>query len=356
MNCQIDKVWSLLLQKGLVQGSSPAIEQIESPWYVKALLAFSGWLAALFLLGFIGVGLAFIMRDHIASFVIGMMMIGSAFAMLRMPKSAFFEHLALAISLAGQALIAFAIFDIFKQDDEVAWLLIAILQAPLVAIMPNFLHRVFSSLFAALAFSMALSSVGAPYVFSGVVIFVASWLWLNEFQYPKDMERIKAIGYGLVLALIQLKGTALFGFSGISQRAVNKQSELFIQPWMGELLASLALLYVVWQLLQRYGHTVSESFSMTVLFGTLVICAASMEATGISAGLVIILLGFSCGNRVLMGLGIASLLFYISSYYYLLDVTLLHKAGTLLCVGLALLSMRWFMLHITARKTEVNDV
>ena len=48
----------------------------------------------------------------------------------------------------------------------------------------------------------------------------------------------------------------------------------------------------------------------------------------------------------LLGLGIASLLFYISSYYYLLDATLFAKAQTLLIVGLVLLAVRWLMVRI----------
>jgi uncharacterized membrane protein len=56
---------------------------------------------------------------------------------------------------------------------------------------------------------------------------------------------------------------------------------------------------------------------------------------------VIMLLGFSASNRILLGLGIIALLFFVSSYYYLLDSTLLVKATTLLSVGVILLGTRW---------------
>jgi uncharacterized membrane protein len=42
-------------------------------------------------------------------------------------------------------------------------------------------------------------------------------------------------------------------------------------------------------------------------------------------------------------LGIVSLLFYLSSYYYTLEATHLAKAQTLLVVGLVLLAARWLM-------------
>ena len=51
------------------------------------------------------------------------------------------------------------------------------------------------------------------------------------------------------------------------------------------------------------------------------------------------------GLRVLTGLGIAALLFYVSGYYYQLDVTLLVKSGVLAATGAVLLAARWLMLN-----------
>ena len=84
---------------------------------------------------------------------------------------------------------------------------------------------------------------------------------------------------------------------------------------MGDALAGAVALYVVWQLLRRRGLAISEWLSVAALVGTALLCAVSFEAQGMTVGVVIILLRFAGGNRVLLGLGIASLLFYISSYY-----------------------------------------
>jgi uncharacterized membrane protein len=354
MSRHSEQMWRTLVQAGLVLGPAPEAGKLESPWYVKVLLAFCGWLAALFLLGFIGVGFQFIMKSSTASFITGGAMIGGAFAILRMPKNEFFEHLSLAVSLAGQALVVLAIFDITKRNDEMAWMLVALLQVPLAIVMPNYVHRVFSSFVAAFSFSMTLTSMGAPYVFSSVIMFLAVWLWLNEFRYPQHMRKIRAIGYGLVLALIQLKGTALFRYETMAWRSVPNQPELWVQPWMGEVLAGAVTLYVVWQLLQRHGQAISERLAIMALLSTLLLCAVSMEARGLTVGMVIMLLGFEGGNRVLLGLGIVSLLFFISSYYYLLDETLLAKAQTLLIVGLVHLTVRWLMLRIMPREKEAK--
>ena len=348
MNQPSKTIWDTLQQAGLVQGDAPTTESLDSPWYVKVLLAFSGWLASLFLLGFIGVGFEAIFRSHVASAITGSLMIAGAYAILRIPKNEFFEHVALAVSLAGQALITWSLFD--SLNDKVAWIFVALLQVVLAIVMPNFVHRVFSSFIAAFSFSSFLYDIGVPYIFSSIVMFIAAWLWLHEFQYPKHMRKIHAIGYGTVLGLIQLKGVALFNFSHIGWRMRKTSAELWVQPWMAEVLAGVVMIYVVLQIMQRLGHRLPEPLAITALVCTVILSVVSIEAPGITVGMMILLLGFAGSNRVLMGLGILSLLFYISSYYYLLDATLLVKAQTLLVTGVVLLLVRWVMLNMIRRE------
>ena len=69
-----------------------------------------------------------------------------------------------------------------------------------------------------------------------------------------------------------------------------------------------------------------------------------MQASGVSIGFALLILGFSNSNKILQALGLTSLIFYISSYYYLLTLTLLEKAGTLLIIGLFILAIRYILL------------
>lgn len=348
-------LWATLQQAGLVQGDAPVPEQQESPWFVKILLAFSGWLASLFLLGFLGAGFHGLLRSVVASSVTGSLMIGVAYLILRIPKNEFIEHVGLAVSLAGQALITWSLFD--GLHDKAAWISLALIQVGLAVVMPNFVHRVFSSFIATYSFSMALVQFGAPYIFSSIVMFIVAWLWLHEFNYPKHIRKIHAIGYGSVLGLILLKGFTVFGIHHyFIWRMGRFNHDLWIQPWMAEVLAGVVMIYVVWQLLQRMGHRLSDPVAVTALVGTVILSAVSVKAPGITVGMMILLLGFAGSNRVLMGLGIVSLLFYISSYYYLLHATLLAKSGTLLVTGIVLLLARWILLKLIHQEKETTHV
>ncbi len=355
MSQQAKQLWATLVQAGVVEGQTPELPKLDSPWFVKLLLAFSGWLAAIFLLGFVSLGIQFLMESSTASFITGSVMIVGAFSILRMPKNEFFEHLALAVSLAGQALIVMAIFDISTNSESMIWILISLLQIMLVIIMPNFIHRVFSSFFATYALFMSLTFIGMPYLFSSIVLFLVAWIWLNEFRYPRQIKKIQAIGYGLVLALIQIKGADYFGYGILVWQADHLQIELWGQPWVDEVLAGSVALYVVWQLLLRHGQTILSRHSVIVLLGTFFIAIVSLEAPGITVGMVIILLGFAGSNRMLLSLGIMSLIFYISSYYYLLDATLLAKSQTLFIIGLVVLIVRWLVLSFNPSEKATEN-
>lgn len=345
MNHQTDQIWTLLQESGIVLGEQPEKEVSGSPWYVKVLLAFSGWLAAIFLLGFIGAAFEYVFKNSGIAGLVGVIMIAGAFALLRLHANEFVEHLGLATSMAGQALIIYAIFDLSHPNECMAWLLLAILQSALVAVMPNFVHRVISTLVAAIALSMALDAINIPYIVGGVLLFGISFCWLNEFRYPRQMKKMRAVGYGLVLAFVALKGAASFGYRAFSERFLHEHA-ILARFWLGEIVIGIVTVYVVWSLLQRYGQPMNGRLSMTTLVATLLVCTISIKVQGIAVGMVIVCLGFFGANRVLLGLGIVSLLFYISSYYYLLDATLLDKSLSLLVTGLVLLFVRGLLLYI----------
>ncbi|MCP4342869.1 MAG: DUF4401 domain-containing protein, partial [Desulfobulbaceae bacterium] len=247
----------------------------------------------------------------------GAMMTSGAFFVLRTPQNEFVEHLALALSLAGQALAVYAIFQFSTVSENTALLLVTLLQVMLALAMHNYIHRVFSSFFAAFSFSMFMIGVGWAFAVSAVLLLLVSWCFLNEFSYPQQMRKIRAIGYGLALALIIFKGTAVYGNSPLRYIFHINEPQLFL-PWAGELLTEAVTLYVVVRILLRNGLSLAGHLPLAVLAGTFFIGLVSLKVQGITVGMVIMIIGFAGSNRLLFGAGIMSLLFYISSYYYLL--------------------------------------
>ena len=349
---QSSQIWNLLLDKGLVSGSEPEQKQPDSPWYVKTLLAFSGWLASIFVFAFLVAGFSGLLNNSLACIIVGSGLIISAFMTLSQSKSEFFEHIGLACSLAGQALVVIAIFDLMDEHKALAWAVCAVFQLSLSLVMPNFIHRVFSSFFSAASFSISLSFGGSSAISGSLVMLVCAWLWLNEFKYPQKHKMLVGIGYGLTLSMIHFKGSALFGGGSMGWVTGHTSGTPWIEPWLGEALNCGVLLYVVWQVLTRYSVRLASPVAVLAIVATLVISGVSMEAKGIATGMMIITLGFLGSNRTLLGLGVLSLLFYFSSYYYFLEITLLAKAQILFIAAVALLVLRWILVKSPVWKQE----
>jgi len=339
-----EELWSALAAVGLTSGEMPAAED-HTPWYVRVMLGFAGWLAASFLLGFIGVGFAFVMQSKTAAVSVGFMVIAAAYAVFRMaPRNDFSAMFGIAVSFAGQALVAFGILGLFERGITGAapYLTIAAIEAALALIMPNFIHRVVSAYAAGFALMYACEVSGAHALAAGVLAASVAFAWLQEARFGKGVAIASPIGYGLTLALIQVEGMASWRHS--LAMLIGEKPFLGASPWIGEALVGIAFLVSVWLLLRRAAWEPGEPRTLLGLAAAAVVSAASFKAPGIAAGLMIVLLGFAGGNRVLAGLGIASLLFYMSSYYYLLDTTLLVKSGVLLATGVVLLGARALIL------------
>src|SRR5262249_18588128 len=74
----------------LVEGTLPEAGEAASPWFIRVMLGFAGWLGALFLLGFVGAAFAFVFKSASAALFMGACACAAAIAIFRAaPKSGF---------------------------------------------------------------------------------------------------------------------------------------------------------------------------------------------------------------------------------------------------------------------------
>ncbi len=355
MSIEKQNIWQTLKQAKIIEGEEPKSDTIKTFWHTKILLAISGWVAALFLLLFLGLLFSSSLETPSVALVLGTMMIIGGIALLQMFKNDFYENLAFAMSFAGQALIIYTIFE--NTDGKTQWILTSLFFALITLFVPSYIHRVVGSFLAASTFSITLFLFGIPGIGNALVIFATAFLWLHEFDYPKYMSAQRAVGYGLALALIyiNINGSIFLSYNFIIQDMFYTFNGIWMPAWIEEFLIGVIALYVAWQILKRYGHKITDLHTLSVFVATMILTAISLEVYGVITSILILLLGFSNSNRVLMGLGIASLLFSVSSYYYLLNITLLGKAQNLLILGLVLLAIYWLLSHFVLTDKEVKN-
>jgi len=102
-NISTEQLWHRLAEAGLVIGESAPMADRHSPWFVRAMLGFAGWLGALFLFGFVGVSLQFILTNPTASLITGASVCAAAAFIFRVSRGKDFAvQFGLAVSFADR--------------------------------------------------------------------------------------------------------------------------------------------------------------------------------------------------------------------------------------------------------------
>jgi len=338
-------IWQKLQEQSIVKGELSASDKIKTPWFIKLLLAFSGWFASLFIFGFFLLILNELIENSIACLLIGAGLIFIAYHTLQKKHSEFLEHLMLACSLAGQALIAWALFITESTTFSVfPWLALFILQSALSLFMPHYIHRACCAFFASLAFTICLYYWHLSAFTSASLLLLVMVLILNEWHSIKWQPIFESISYGVISLLILLKATHAISYDlsyWLNESAVSHTWYAYLD----ELLLIFSMIYLILTLISRSPTVFPIKIKRVILIATIGLCLLSMQASGITLSVALLILGFSNSNKLLQALGLTSLLFYISSYYYLLTLTLLEKSGILLIMGIFILIIRYVLLN-----------
>ncbi|MEM7081414.1 MAG: DUF4401 domain-containing protein [Pseudomonadota bacterium] len=338
-------VWERLERAGMVSGEAPILPEPESPWFVKLLLAVSGWAASLFLL--VGIVIVFgnVFDQPAVALTTGLILVALAIIALRTLQNDFFEHSALALSLAGQGLMSIGVYEIMGDFDAPFFWLFAAFQLGLCFVVPSFVHRVWSACIAVLCVFFALQRPELHHLVGGTVMFGVASVWLNEYLFPRHVARNTAIAYGATLAVGLV---ALFPLLGVRIDDVRAavgvgpaDAEWYELPMVGKALVFFALLYTVWGIMRRYSLNMRQQ--RWVVLAAIALGALSFNVSGITIGVILLLLGFAASNTVLSGIGFVVLLGFFGIYYYQLEQTLLVKSGIFVALGVSLLLIRWVL-------------
>ena len=343
------KLLITLHQAGLLTEDIPLHKEpkVPTPWFVQALHALSGWLASIFFLLMLGSMFYRLFDTPPALLTIGIVLILFAFLLLRRSSNTLFlEHGALALSLAGQALVSFAFFQWGKPHTltyPLPWLALTVMEGILLITIPHYLHRIVSALAAGLTLIHAAALFGIGTIVTPLILGLTVWIWLREFHSPDMIMLKQAAGYGLSLALLWSAGTHF----GEGFFLVDHASRLHFglnHPGVTALLNGAVMLYTV-TILARNGKRGSTPSPFTLLLPLLPLALLSVWMHGLSAALTLLIVGFARGSRLLQGMSLAALLWTVGQFYYTLQTTLLVKSALLIAAGAVLLTTYAVLKH-----------
>ena len=181
--------------------------------------------------------------------------------------------------------------------------------------MPNFLHRVLAAGGAAIALALgvnqlALHGLAAPLLCAGPRLGLARAEALG-----RSGELWRPVGYGLVLALLLVETFRLFGVTEWFGLGGEAPGWMRIHgPLIGRALTAALLVLVAIVIALREGHPPTGRVTLAAAGGALLLGLLSLGAPGLASALLILLLGFAAGNRILMALGILSLLGFVEPF------------------------------------------
>lgn len=315
--------------KLIVLDSELAAREYPTPWYLRVLSGFCGWLAAFFLLSFLGLVFPFLYKNQGAMFFMGGLYIVTAFGIFRQKSNDFVEHLGLAVSLTGQFYIAFALFSSTGINHALPLLIMTLFQIALSILMPNYIHRILSAYFATVSLSLLMGILHMSSFFSAVMLLLIAFIWLNEYTLTRKVSALQAIGYGLTISLIQFKTSMLFSFTNTWQQ----EGLPIVNAWLDEGLNTIVLLFVIYLMRNKDKLFLPQKDKWIAIALFVLLVVMNVFANGIVCGFTILLIGYGTHNRALTILGVVALLINLSSYYYLLDLSLLSKSVVLMSTG-----------------------
>jgi uncharacterized membrane protein len=325
----------------------------DLPWYLPIIVAIGAWVASCFFLGSAIVLIGWQDEHKTTIGFIGVALLIIAVAVGRQKWGVFVGQCALAVSLAGQAMIYYGFVNEHFHPLGMATVISIGLAALLYVAYPNFLSRLMTC-FAALQLTLFWIYAGDNgELFSGaqrvqsdlsqLILFywafhLAAICWC--FLRPRHSVLFAPLGYALIASL------AAWQVENLSNVWVRSTEISYSVPWVEWMFFHL-----------RTGLTALTLFGVSIwaaggifllrekasLFMGLALALAALVwlgSGGVLLALLLMLLGFSLQNRAVLGLGIILFPIFLAHYYYNLNLDLLAKSGVLIGSGMVVLLLR----------------
>jgi len=281
------------------------------PWFVVLLLGFSGWLAGLF--GLLFLGLLFKPDGAPGFAVIGAVLLAGAFGLYRVADGAFQEQLALAVSIAGHVSITVAI-GLGTDSPAGTAFAVAAIQAAWAVVVPNRAARALATLFGAIAWALAVRF---------------AW-WGHDFDHHHRQVSLLAALVGWVVVWGPVVVAALSAVAGEVRWMAAGRARL-VRPLLVGLLLALGFGTLVSQPTPALLFWEPEGPARTDWL-------ALWPLLSVGGSILALALAHALRSRPLMGAAIAAALLHVVHFYLLVGATLLTKAAIMGVVGLLLLA------------------
>lgn len=297
----------------------------DAPWYMQLVLGVGAWITAIAALFFVGAVMDLVLDidepDAVIAVTGAAVFVASLWLLRHRPHGAFTAHAAVAFATAGTLLAA---AGVGMPAESLGWAAVATLP------------------FAAAAIWQQRSLLLQFLVVSVTLILVIVAAWDHWDQLIVDLPAI-FVPFGVALLLYppryDVRPTAFallvlpLGFDIVVSGLGGGTRLLFGWPAQALLLAVFVFLFAInWRrVVDRQGRLLSLVAAIAIAVVTFLL------PVGASAALVLLALAYTLGSRTLAAIGALLEIYFIWSFYWDLDESLLTKSIILMAAGAVLL-------------------
>lgn len=306
----------------------------QTSWWLEVLIAIAAWVAALFILSAFS-GTLFLMGDSApVRFIGAIILLGGCCFMSRLPQD-FLQQMAVAFSLAGQALMLWSLHDMLHLSEHQLYL-VALIQAAALLFLPlNTAHRWLCSIIVLLCLHLLLDSLRLMACTALILTAITIVLWLSRVYRAGHSFSPLLKSVTEVLTLYALLA-ASFGQSYFSANYYLWWWLSQADPYINQIYhyGSAAILLLTGAWLSRHQPLIWRITAVAIM---IVMSVLLQNAAGLLLSTAIMLATFYGCSKAWFRISLLFTLIYLSEFYYSLHITLLQKSGILLLGGVALL-------------------
>lgn len=334
----LETVLNELRAEGFLRSESlpPLAPEAGVSQWILALQMFGGWLAAVFMLLFLGMGAAPLVKGAANWIVIGLSvtaLTGVLMGRVVHTGSTILRQFLLVASLAGHGALIVGAGLFGKEEGSTSFFMIAIYETTLLLWVAWLPHRIVAALVGSAALLTAVDmavSLGLVRYWVGIYWFAVCLLWYRETTW--QARSFGESAYALACALTLLCFSyALSGYFSHNLFGMHRTFH-FDAALSGAVNVAFVLILARPQL-----KNIRHLFAAVLLA---IAIGMTWQAPAIGMGALALVFGFAHGHRWLMWLGGAMLVFGVGRFYYDLQLILLHKAGLMVLGGALLLVVR----------------
>lgn len=303
---------------------------------IKILSIFGGFLATLAFLGFLG--LLGLYNSDYALLCIGVIFISTAIGLNKIYNKLIIDTLSISTYVIGFSLFVFAL-SMLDVNENIIAILICFISGLSLIITQNFLLSFISTLVISACFIFLITSnefYDLIHAYIAINALLLTYVFLYEAKIISISKKLNRLYYPLRIGLVF---ALLLGLIYIGKRNLVPIDQNLI--WLSSIAIILITLFLASRII-AINKLYSVKKKLMVYILTILVLSPTILSPSISGAILIILLSFLVNYKTGFVIGIISIIYFISQYYYDLNFTLLTKSIILFVSGIMFLLFYFF--------------